>query len=398
MNLSDLISVIEEEAAKNVEIQQQISETQKECVRMQTEDLLETKENFENLEDFEDIFNQLPNEHKDIINETINRIEKLRSEFDDNKNQILIFNSKIDKLIDAQNEGQIDLIKMCKSESMDSDFKRISENEISFYEEQINDLTTAIKSLQSQIKKSESALTEQLKIEENLETRGNGKVDTMNQIKDIDAVITKTTNSIESSITDIVEIQNWMADDEENYNEEKERIEKLYGCDELHDELNRERRSVDMSIAQNKNELEKIERRIFVGEKRYKRIANLPKKKLTDEVDDEISTPELYEELKIVKREYDEKERAEKKELDRIREEIKGLEKRKELLKRNFEVSQVTLKPILSLTKENINTIKAANADKEEKIIEAIKQIKTKAPTKIPVRKSAIPKFKPKKL
>ena len=275
MSLSDILSDIEKQTEQNCSLQDQISKAQKELIKLQFGGelptgygIIDSKHN--------DIINQLSLENREVLKQTQDNVIKLQNDSQNLENEISTCIEKLNTLIDSQNNFQKELIRLTKNRNFYSVLNKFLQEETSLNEVHIADIDNYINTANKQILATNTSLAKQIQIEESLETRGGGKIDTQNQIENLGSEIATVVQSTDNQVKDMMEVQTWIADDEDFYIKQMDKLEKLYGFKAIHQEINREALATNRAIATNKREIENIEKRIHISEKRYKILSKLP--------------------------------------------------------------------------------------------------------------------------
>ena len=389
MSLSDLLTEIDKQTEENCLIQDQISKAQKELINLQF--------GYENTSvygyidpKYDDLISQLSFENREVLKQTQDNVKKLYEESQNLEDEISTAIEKLNTALDIQNNYQKELIQLTKSRNIYSVSSKLLQEEVSINEIHLADIENYINSANKQISATNTSLANQIALEESIETRGGGKIDTQNQIENLGTEIAQVLANTDKQVQDMMEVQTWIADDEEFYNKEMEKFERLYGFKAMHQEIQRETIATNRAIATNKREIENIEKRIHIAEKRYKILSKLPKKNLTeDELEQQTSNSDgnissYYKQLNQLRNSSNQSDDDILKELENVRKEIKRLEHRVELAKIGLNASQNTMVSLSMAQKSSIDDWKKQNAENEEKYIKTINQIKTKIPVRTP--------------
>ncbi|EAY14428.1 hypothetical protein TVAG_426210 [Trichomonas vaginalis G3] len=391
MTLQSALEQIEEQLEINERIEKEIAQKRIEFAEEKAKISL-TEMNFDDSE----IFNQLDAEYKDLYNELSNKTKSLESEYRNHEEEINKIVESLKFLYDNQSKINIDYSRSITDSKLSKCSNERDEKYAKLLEDQISDLDVIIRQVKSQIKQTDKELGHQTEISNLIQERGGGALETVNEIKSLESDVRKITNSLDDGNNEIMNIQEIMANDEDEYAAQMEKIESLYGYQKIHSAMRGILQQYNQSISENQEFLMKLDRNISNSENRYKVLSKLPKNNNLPNEEIEMETDQLIKNLKLLQKRESNRIKYSKAEMEELTELIQKSEKKVEQLKYSLSIAQQLLKAENRDMKNVVSKQKESNFDRETETLASIIDYRLKTPQRASPKKSLIPRRTPK--
>lgn len=390
MTLQSILGEIEEQLEINRGLEEAIADKRMQLAKSQADIPLTKFGATDN-----QILEELDDEYKDLYNDLTNRVKELQTIYDEQSAKMKQLLESLSFLYDTQSVTNYEILKtksnvnLTKSQTEQD----ISQNKL--LTGQIHDLDLLIQQVKTQIKQTDKELGRQAEINEMIKTRGGGTLETVNEIRSLEVDICRTSQNVDDGLNEIMDLQNVMADDEEKFTEEMERVEKLYGYKKIHSSMRDILQQTNRAITQNEDVLNAIQISSMMSENRYNVLAKLPKNKLSEE-EIETDVDSLIQKLKMLQKRQKNEKKAQEMEMADVLELISKSEKKLKNLTLSLENAQVLLKAQNRDMKEIVKTRLDSNFEEEKNALASIEDYKLRTPNRGSPKKSLIPRRTPK--